>query len=54
MRNKPSKLFILMNNKDEPFRVGGKVRTTHRAVRLSRPRSCMLNVRNCGQWCVLA
>jgi len=26
MRNKPSKLYILMNHKDEPFRVGGKVR----------------------------
>lgn len=26
MRNKPSKLYILMNHRDEPFRVGGKVR----------------------------
>lgn len=26
MRNKPSKLYILMSHKDEPFRVGGKVR----------------------------
>ena len=33
MRNKPSKLYILMDNKGEPFRVGGKVRAYNSAGR---------------------
>lgn len=33
MRNKPSKLYILMDNKGAPFRVGGKVRAYNSAGR---------------------